>query len=212
MHPRLLNPGLPLQGALPVVPSFSTCRPRLNPNASTLRTRFVLAIEPSLLAGWVAVYLDGWSELAHGVRIGGFGVCSDNGLSFSAPLPLHDPQTNIRMELWAALWALRRHQPGVREVFRTDRKLVFWGVTRGAARWRRHGWRNASGPISHVDIWEQVWELSLRFGGEVCRLKVPAPSPMRAGWTAHRTCCLRRLVGCLGAQMRTTGRPRPRTW
>ena len=144
VHPRVLNPGLPLQGALPVIPSFNPGAPRLKPNAATLQARFVLAIEPFLLAGWVAVYLDGSSELVHGVRIGGFGVCSDAGLSFSSPLPVHDPQTNIRAELWAALWALRRHQPGVREVFCTDCNLVFLGVTGGAARWRRHGWRNAS--------------------------------------------------------------------
>ena len=131
VHPRSLNPGLPLQGALPVVPAFATGRPRLKPNASTLRARFVLAIEPFLPAGWVAIYLDGSSELVHGVRIGGFGVCSDSGLNFLSPLPVHDPQANIRAELWAALWALRRHQPGVREVFCTDCNLVYLGVTGG---------------------------------------------------------------------------------
>ena len=110
-HPRVLNPGLLLQGALPVIPPFSPGAPRLKPNAATLRARFALAIEPFLLAGWVAVYLDGSSELVNGVRIGGFGVCSDDGLCFSSPLPVHDPQTNVRAELWAALWALRRHQP-----------------------------------------------------------------------------------------------------
>ena len=174
VHPRVLNPGLPLQGALPVIPSFNPGAPRLKPNAATLQARFVLAIEPFLLAGWVAVYLDGSSELVHGVRIGGFGVCSDAGLSFSSPLPVHDPQTNIRAELWAALWALRRHQPGVREVFCTDCNLVFLGVTGGAARWRRHGWRNASGPVAHVDIWEHVLGLCVRFVGELCWLKVLA--------------------------------------
>ena len=110
-----------------MIPPFSPGAPRLKPNAATLRARFVLAIEPFLLAGWVAVYLDGSSELVHGVRIGGFGVCSDDGLCFSSPLPVHDPQTNVRAELWAALWALRRHQPGVREVFCADCNLVFLG-------------------------------------------------------------------------------------
>ena len=85
VHPRLLDPGPPIQGALPVVPAFAPGHPRLKPNTSTLRARFVLAIEPFLLAGWVAVYLDGSKELVHGVRIGGFGVCSDKGLSFSFP-------------------------------------------------------------------------------------------------------------------------------
>ena len=174
VHPRVLNPWLPLQGALPVIPSFSPGTPHLKPYAATLRARFVLTIEPFLLAGWVAVYLDGSSELVHGVHIGGFGVCSDAGLGFSSLLPVHDPQTNIRAELWAALWTLRRHQPGVREVFCTDCSLVFLGLTGAAARWKRHGWCNASGPVSHVDIWEEVLGLCLRFVGEVCWLKVPA--------------------------------------
>ena len=116
------------------MPALAPGRLRLKPNASTLRARFVLAIEPFLLAGWVAIYLDGSSDLVHGVRIGGFGVSSDSDLSFSSPLPLHDTQTNIRAELWAALWALRRHQPGVREVFCTDSNLVFLGVTGGGGR------------------------------------------------------------------------------
>ena len=49
-----------------------------------------------------------------------------------------------------------------------------FGGDGGAARWKRHGWRNASGPVSHVDIWEEVLGLCLRFVGEVCWLKVPA--------------------------------------
>ena len=57
-----------------MIPSFNAGTPRLKPNAATLRARFVLAIEPFFLAGWVAVYLDGSSELVHAVRIGGFGV------------------------------------------------------------------------------------------------------------------------------------------
>ena len=131
VHLQLVDPALPIQGALSVVPACAPGRPRLKPNAATLRARFVLAIEPFLLAGWVAVYLDGSSELVHSVRIGGFGVCSDNGLSFSSPLPVQDPQTNIRAALWAALWALRRQQPGVREVFCTECNLVYLGVTGG---------------------------------------------------------------------------------
>ena len=59
-------------------------------------------------------------------------------------------------------------------MFCTNCNLVFLGVTGEAARWKRHGWRNASGPVSHLDIWEQVLGLCLRFVGEVCWLKVPA--------------------------------------
>ena len=69
VHPRLLNPGLPLQGALPVVPAFAPGRPRSKPNASTLRACFVLAIEPFLLAGWVGVYLDGSSVWVCGLEV-----------------------------------------------------------------------------------------------------------------------------------------------
>ena len=59
-------------------------------------------------------------------------------------------------------------------MFCTDCNLVFLAVTGGAAQWKRHGWRNASGPVSHLDIWEEVLRLCLRFVGEVCWLKVPA--------------------------------------
>ena len=72
VHPQVLNPGLPLQKALPVIPSFNPGTPRLKPNAAPLRARSVLAIEPFLMASWVAIYQDGSSELVHGVRIGRF--------------------------------------------------------------------------------------------------------------------------------------------
>ena len=223
VHPRVLNPGLPLQGALPVIPSFNPGTPRLKRNAATLRARFVLAVEPLLLAGLVAVYLDGSSELVHGVWIGGFRVCFDAGLGFSSPLPVHDPQRNIRADLWAALWALRRHQPGVREVFCTDCNLVFLGVRGGAIRLKRPGWRNASGPVSHVDIWEEVLGLCLRFVGKCAgsryqhtmgspKTRTPTPSPTRAGWTALFICFLWRRVGLRGPLTRTRVFARHMIW
>ena len=224
VHPRVLNPGLPLHGALPVVPSFNPGTPRLKPNPATLRARFVLAIEPFLLAGWVAVYLDGSSELVHGVRIGGFGVCSDAGLSFSSPLPVHDPQTNIRAELWAALWALRRHQPGVREVFCTDSNLVFLGVTGG---WR-HGGSDMGGAM-HQDQFH-MWTIGRRSWGSAyaswgkcagsryqhtvgCpETRTPTPSPTRAGWTALFICFLWRRVELRGPLTRTRVLARHMIW
>ena len=174
VHPRVLNPGLQLQGALPVIPSFSPGTPRLKPNAATLRARFVLTIEPFLLAGWVAVYLDGSSELVRGVRIGGFGVCSDASLSFSSPLHVHDLRriSGRSCGLLCGHFGVTSQASG--RCFAQTAIWCFGGSRGGAAQWKQHGWRNASGPVSHVDIWEEVLGLCLRFVGEVCWLKVRA--------------------------------------
>lgn len=65
--------------------------------------------------------------------------------------------TNNRMELRAALEALRaaRGAPRLRVV--TDSEYLRRGVTEWMERWRRNGWKTASGsPVQNRDLWEAL--------------------------------------------------------
>lgn len=66
--------------------------------------------------------------------------------------------TNNRMELIAALEALRVLPEGVRVLLRTDSRHLADAIEKGwAERWRAHGWkRNRRERAENSDLWEQL--------------------------------------------------------
>ncbi len=72
-----------------------------------------------------------------------------------------DPDTtNNRMELTAAIEALRAlKQPCVVD-FYTDSQYLQKGITEWMAAWKRKGWRKADGkPVLNVDLWQTLDDL-----------------------------------------------------
>jgi ribonuclease HI len=69
-----------------------------------------------------------------------------------------EPQTtNNRMELRAAIEALRRLSPGERARLHTDSQYLLNGITRWITSWRRRGWLTLEGqPVENRDLWEQL--------------------------------------------------------
>ncbi len=68
--------------------------------------------------------------------------------------------TNNRMELTAAIEALRtlRHRCDVELV--TDSEYLKNGITKWIQNWRRRGWKTAEGkPVVNRDLWEELQEL-----------------------------------------------------
>ncbi|MDX1664774.1 MAG: ribonuclease HI [Candidatus Promineifilaceae bacterium] len=74
----------------------------------------------------------------------------------------HDPQTtNNRMELTAAIEALRALPPGRQITFYTDSQYVRRGITEWIDNWAEAGWQRRGGkPIANVDLWQQLWPLT----------------------------------------------------
>ena len=60
-----------------------------------------------------------------------------------------------------------------------DSEYVFKGITQWSDKWRRHGWRNSLGEVSHRDLWEQILWLKegaselVQFRRVPSHLKVP---------------------------------------
>ncbi len=70
----------------------------------------------------------------------------------------HDPSsTNNRLELQAAIEALRLVPPEEEAQLITVSDYLYQGATRWLPDWRRRGWRRKDGqPIAHADLWQQL--------------------------------------------------------
>lgn len=71
--------------------------------------------------------------------------------------------TNNRMELMAAIQALRALTRRCRVRLTTDSKYVQQGITEWLPGWKRKNWLNAARkPVKNADLWQQLDEVSAR--------------------------------------------------
>ncbi|EED35677.1 ribonuclease HI [Luminiphilus syltensis NOR5-1B] len=71
--------------------------------------------------------------------------------------------TNNRMELTAAIEALRSLKDGSTVDLTTDSVYVRDGITRWVAGWKRNGWRTAARkPVKNQDLWQSLDEQCAR--------------------------------------------------
>lgn len=107
----------------------------------------------------VAIYTDGTCSPNPGP--GGWAALLKYG-KHEKVLTGSDPDTtNNRMELTAALEALRSlKQPCQVDLF-TDSEYLRRGITEWLPGWRARGWRRKGGALANVDLW-QALEAALR--------------------------------------------------
>ena len=71
--------------------------------------------------------------------------------------------TNNRMELTAAIEALRALTRPSRVHLRTDSQYVKNGITEWMVGWKKRGWKTAArAPVKNVDLWQQLDEACTR--------------------------------------------------
>ncbi len=69
--------------------------------------------------------------------------------------------TNNRMEMTAAIEALRQLTRPCQVLITTDSQYLVKGMTEWIAGWQRKGWRNSKKePVVNKDLWEQLLTLS----------------------------------------------------
>lgn len=67
--------------------------------------------------------------------------------------------TNNRMELSAAIEALRALKRPSRVRIYTDSTYVKDGITKWIVNWKRNGWRTAAKkPVKNVDLWQDLYD------------------------------------------------------
>ena len=102
----------------------------------------------------VTIYTDGACEPNPGP--GGWAALllfgnSEKELSGSAPRT-----TNNRMELTAAVEALRALSQPCKVDLYTDSEYLRRGITEWLPDWRRRGWKRKSGTLANVDLWKAL--------------------------------------------------------
>jgi ribonuclease HI len=102
----------------------------------------------------VIVYTDGGCDPNPGV--GGWSAVlryqgQERELSGGAP-----DTTNNRMELTAAIEALKALKRPCRVELHTDSQYLQRGVTEWMPAWKRNGWRTRSGPVKNQDLWREL--------------------------------------------------------
>ena len=106
----------------------------------------------------VIIYSDGGADPNPG--IGGWAAILRAG-ERERVLTGNDPKTtNNRMELQAAIGALRALKRPCRVQFHTDSQYVRRGITEGVAKWSAAGWVNKQGhAIPNADLWRELQTL-----------------------------------------------------
>lgn len=102
----------------------------------------------------VEIYTDGGCDPNPGT--GGWGAVliyddSEKELSGGAP-----DSTNNRMEMTAAIEALRALKRPCTVRLHTDSQYLKKGITEWMKNWKRNGWRTRSGPVKNQDLWKEL--------------------------------------------------------
>ena len=107
------------------------------------------------MSGIVEIYTDGACRGNPGP--GGWGVYLKYGQHEKTFYGGEAETTNNRMELQAAIEALRALTRPSEVVLHTDSKYVMDGITSWLANWKKRGWKTASKkPVKNQDLWQAL--------------------------------------------------------
>lgn len=88
---------------------------------------------------------------------GGWGAILRIGTTEKELMGAERLTTNNRMELTAAIEALRALTKPCRVVLTTDSNYVRDGITKWVHGWQKRGWRTADGsPVKNVELWQAL--------------------------------------------------------
>ena len=91
---------------------------------------------------------------------GGWGVVLRFGAHEKELFGGEQVTTNNRMELKAAIEALRALKRPCRVRITTDSQYLRQGITEWLPQWEQRGWRTASGkPVKNQDLWQELSKL-----------------------------------------------------
>ena len=104
----------------------------------------------------VTIYTDGACRGNPGP--GGWGAILRFGRHEKELFGGEEATTNNRMELRAALEALRTLTEPCQVVLFTDSKYLKRGITEWMPNWKRRNWRRKGGKLANVDLWKKLDE------------------------------------------------------
>ncbi len=106
----------------------------------------------------VIIYTDGACRGNPGP--GGWGVLIEYGESNKQLYGGDISTTNNKMELTAAIMALKEIKEPCEIILYTDSKYVLQGIEEWIHNWKKRGWRGANKkPVKNIDLWKKLDEL-----------------------------------------------------
>ena len=94
---------------------------------------------------------------------GGWGALLRSGVHEKSLWGSEADTTNNRMELMAAIEALRAINRSCTVILTTDSQYVRRGMTEWLSRWRANNWKTANKkPVKNVDLWQALYEETKR--------------------------------------------------
>ncbi len=104
----------------------------------------------------VTIYTDGACQGNPGP--GGWGAILSYGPHQKTLSGGEKATTNNRMELQAALEALRALMESCKVILYTDSMYLKRGVTEWLPNWKRRNWRRKGGKLANIDLWKALDE------------------------------------------------------
>ena len=106
----------------------------------------------------VIIYTDGACRGNPGP--GGWGVLIEYGESRKELYGGDISTTNNKMELTAAIMALKAIKEPCEIILYTDSKYVLLGIEEWIHNWKKRGWRGANKkPVKNIELWKELDEL-----------------------------------------------------
>jgi len=106
----------------------------------------------------VIIYTDGACRGNPGP--GGWGVLIEYGESSKQLYGGDNSTTNNKMELTAAIMALKEIKEPCEIILYTDSKYVLQGIENWIHNWKKRGWRSANKkPVKNIELWKELDEL-----------------------------------------------------
>src|SRR5688572_12054548 len=108
----------------------------------------------------VTIYSDGGADPNPG--IGGWAAVLRYGDQEKVLTGSEAHTTNNRMELTAAIEALKALTRPSEVAFHTDSEYVRRGISEWIEKWAAKGWQRRGEPIPNVELWQTLWQLAKR--------------------------------------------------
>ena len=106
----------------------------------------------------VIIYTDGACRGNPGP--GGWGVLIEYGESSKQLYGGDNSTTNNKMELTAAIMALKEIKEPCEIILYTDSKYVLQGIEEWIHNWKKRGWKGANKkPVKNIELWKELDEV-----------------------------------------------------
>ena len=123
-------------------------------------------------------FVHGSKDCWQGVEFVGYGLSfgGHDDRNECSQVSVGERQLMTQAELHGALGVLQKKCPRASLHIYTDSEFLYLGLKGKCEKWKRHKWVGSRGPLSHTDLWSELWDRWLLLGDSVSIQWVPSLS------------------------------------